>query len=153
MIKIEPDMSDLRAIKQKFSMLSDRVQSTVVRRVFHRAVRPLEKKMKQIAPVSRSGAVSKQYASRRHPPGYLRASIGTVLSKRGSRYPTVWVGPRFKVGGWDPWYAHFPMFGTKKIKHPKPFVDQAWDSMRAQIENTIYRELEGNLQAEIDKRK
>ena len=89
------------------------------------------------------------YASRRHPPGYLKASIGVIVGK-GTTFPTIWVRPRFQ-GSWDPWYEHFPMAGTKKMKKmPNPFVDKAWQEVGGQVEASLEKDLTIEIQRAID---
>ena len=150
MIQIKADPQDVEKIKQAFSRLSDNVQNKIMRDVLTQNAKSLLNKMKELCPVSKTGGRSKMYTSRIHPPGYLRASIGIIKSRRG-KYPTIWVRPRFK-GKWDPWYEHFPMAGTKKMaKRPNPFVDKAWEATRSTVESGIKNDLTSMIQDRINK--
>jgi HK97 gp10 family phage protein len=124
------------AVKLKLQKISQSIDSKVLFSVLLTSSKVLVDKMRELAPRSERGGRSKRYASRRHPPGYLKASIGQVKG-RGKEYPTVWVRPRF-TGGWDPWYAHFPMAGTKQMKKaPNPFVDRAWAEVGSTVKSNI----------------
>jgi hypothetical protein len=131
------------AVKLKLQKISQSIDSKVLFSVLLTSSKVLVDKMRELAPRSERGGRSKRYASRRHPPGYLKASIGQVKG-RGKEYPTVWVRPRF-TGGWDPWYAHFPMWGTepmrqakKRVKKiPNPFVDRAWAEVGSTVKSNI----------------
>ena len=137
-------------LKKQFSALGDRVQKKILIRSLKKCSKPLEQRMKDLASVSRTGGVSKQYPSRNHPPGYLRASVGTIVG-RGNEFPAVWVRPRFR-GAWDPWYEHFPMAGTKHMTiSPNPFVDKAWDEMGAITQAMLQSDLIQNIQDEINR--
>jgi len=153
MLTIKVDPKDVERVKQAFSALSDASQMRVMKDVLVKNAKPLESKMKELCPVSKAGGRSKKYASRVHPPGYLRASIGIIRSK-GNKYPTIWVRPRFK-GKWDPWYEHFPMAGTEQMRKkgtaPNPFVDRAWDATRATVEARIRNDMTRMIQERIDK--
>ena len=148
------EITGLKEMEREFKNLSDTLRKRVIVKVLGRVARPLEQRMKDLAPVSKTGGLSKQYASRRHPPGYLKASIGIVVGK-GVDIPTIWVRPRFKIKGFDPWYAHFPMAGTKHIPQSSttPFVDKAWAEMGAGIKSTLTNELTNEIQREINKLK
>jgi hypothetical protein len=149
-IKVGIEITGLPEVKKQFSYLSDKIQKKVLFRAILQNTKVLENKMKELAPVRTSvGGISKQYPSRNHPAGYLRASIGTIKS-RGTLYPTVWVRPRFR-GKWDPWYEHFVMGGTVHIKKINPFVDRAWASVGAQVTAGLTNDLERQIQQEIDR--
>jgi len=150
MITLQADPKDVEQIKKAFSSLADNVQTRIVRQVLSRNAQPLLRKMRELAPVSKTGGKSKKYPSRNHPAGYLKASIGIIGSRRG-KYPTIWVRPRF-TGRWDPWYEHFPMAGTSRMKKPpNPFVDRAWESTRATVEAGIASDMTRMIQERIDK--
>jgi HK97 gp10 family phage protein len=141
---------EVEQIKRQFSALGDRVQKRVFINVLKKNTRALENKMKELAPKSKYGSQGNRLESRNHPAGYLKASIGTIVSK-GTNFPTIWVKPRFK-GKWDPWYAHFPMAGTKKMKvAPNPFVDKAWEEAGEGVKAGLLSDLEKQIQAEINK--
>lgn len=147
-------ITGLNELKSQLNGLSDTLRKRVIIRSLVRSAKPLEKRMKDLAPVSKKGAQSKQYASRRHPPGYLKSSIGIVIGK-GTDYPTLWVRPRVKIMGYDAWYKHFPMAGTKNIPKSSttPFVDMAWGEMGAQVQSSLMNDLTRDIQAEINKLK
>lgn len=148
---MEINTRDLAEIKKQFSALDQKIRKKVFVKVLKNNTRVLESKMKELAPVSTSGTSgNKRYPKRNHPPGYLRATIGTIVSKRGD-YPTIWVRPRFK-GRWDPWYEHFPMAGTKNYNvEPDPFVDKAWEQVGESVQTGLVTDLEKQIQAVIDK--
>jgi hypothetical protein len=151
-IKIDTQIDGMPELRRAFSKLPDNLQRRVLFKAIVRNTKVLEQKMKELAPVrdNANQGKSKKYPSRNHPVGYLRASIGTVKSRSG-KYPTVWVRPRFK-GKWDPWYEHFVMSGTANRKvAPVPFVDMAWDSVGAQVENGLKNDLEQMIQQEINR--
>lgn len=141
-------------LKKQFAKLEDNIQRKVLFRAILKNTKVLENKMKELAPVRGkthpdTAGNSKRYPSRNHPPGYLRASVGTIKSRAG-RYPTVWVRPRFR-GKWDPWYEHFPMAGTKDIKETNPFVDKAWEQVGSQVTAGLTNDLERQIQDEINR--
>lgn len=152
MVGFHVDTADLNKAIKEFSDLGEAVQKKIFVKVLKNNTRALEGRMKTLAPVSPRGVSGSKLASRNHPPGYLKASIGTIVGKKG-RYPTIWIRPRFR-GKWDPWYEHFPMAGTKKMKvAPNPFVDNAWKELGAQVEMGLKTDLEKQIQAEINKLK
>jgi len=150
MIHIELKPEEVEQIKKQFSALSDTVGKKVFVKVLKNNTRVLENRMKALCPVSKYGSQGNRLASRNHPPGYLRASIGTIVGK-GKEYPAIWVRPRFR-GKWDPWYEHFPMAGTKKMKKaPNPFIDKAWEEVGESVKTGLLTDLERQIQAEINK--
>jgi len=152
MIHIELKPEEVEQIKKQFSALSDTVGKKVFIKVLKNNTRTLENRMKALCPVSKYGSHGNRLASRNHPSGYLRASIGTIIG-RGKDYPAIWVRPRFR-GKWDPWYEHFPMAGTKRRKQPPiPFVDKAWEEVGESVKTGLLTELERQIQAEINKLK
>ena len=153
MVTIKADQAKVDQIRRQFQRLETDVQDRIIKNVLAKEAKVVERKMKELAPKSTTGVTGNRLASRNHPPGYLKASIGIIKSRKGS-YPTVWVRPRFK-GKWDPWYKHFPMAGTKNYDkaQPNPFVDRAWDATQAQVRSNIQRNLERLLQQQINRLK
>jgi HK97 gp10 family phage protein len=150
MIQVDFKMVGNEQLQKQFSALGERVQKRIMIRALKKCTKPLETRMKELAPVSEKGVSGNKLSSRNHQAGYLKASIGTVVG-RGSNFPAVWVRPRFK-GKWDPWYMHFPMAGTKRMKKdPNPFVDEAWSQMESQITESLKTDLETNIQNEINR--
>lgn len=152
MIGFQLNEQEFKEVKRQFSALSVTIRKKVFVKVLKNNTRALENRMKALAPVSQHGTSGNKNPTRNHPPGYLRASIGTIVS-RGTDLPTIWVKPRFK-GKWDPWYLHFPMAGTKKMKkEPNPFVDKAWGELGETVRTGLLKDLEQQIQAEINKLK
>jgi len=150
MITIKVDPEDLRQIKRKFNLLSTKVQDKVLRDVIAKHALPVKKKMKVEVPVSKAGMTSKRYPKRSHPPGYLKASIGIIRSRRGGKYPTVWIKPRHK-GSWDPWYEHFVVGGYWKRDTPDPFVDRTWIATKSGVKSGIKRDTARMIQDRINR--
>lgn len=144
MIKIEAELGDLKKIRKQFNTLSSDVQDKIFRSVLRKHAKPLERKMKELAPVSEYGSKG-EYP---HPKGYLKASIGIIASRKG-RYPTVWVRPRF-IGKWNPYYVHFVVGGTRRGIQPNPFIDRAWDATKAGIKSGIHADLSRLIQQRIN---
>lgn len=151
MIKVEFKMEGMEELQRQFSALGERIQKKVLVRSLKKCAKPLEDRMKANCPVSKTGTTGERLASRNHPPGYLRATIGTIVS-RGSEFPAIWVRPRFR-GNWDPWYEHMVMGGSAAYKDAKanPFVDKTWQEMGAQVESSLTQDLETNIQDEINR--
>lgn len=150
-VKIQADPQDVRRARKQFNMLTRDVQDKIFRAVLRKQAKPVEKKMRELAPVSEHGSSSKQYGSRSHPAGYLKASIGIIGSRKG-KYPTVWVRPRFK-GKWDPWYEHFPIggFGRHEMHTPDPFIDKAWNATKAGVKSGIKSDMDRMVQERINR--
>lgn len=150
MIAVEYKVEGMDKLQEQFSALGEHVQKKVVINALKKCTKPLEDCMKMLCPVSETGVSGERLASRNHPPGYLRASIGTIIG-RGTEHPTVWVRPRFS-SSLDPWYEHFPMAGTKNMTAtPRPFVDEAWGMYGDVVGDSLKTDLEKNIQAEIDR--
>jgi hypothetical protein len=149
MIAVGYKFEGLDKLKGQLLTFSDREKVAVIN-ALKKCTKPLEDCMKMLCPVSETGVSGEKIAKRNHPPGYLRASIGTIVSL-GPTYPTVWVRPRF-TGSLDPWYEHFPMAGTENYTvAPRPFVDEAWGMYGDVVEDSLKNYLEKNIQAEIDR--
>jgi hypothetical protein len=141
---------EIEELQRQFSTLTDAIKRKIVINAIKKCTKPLEDCMRSLCPVSEFGVTNEPLESRNHPPGYLKASIGTIIG-RGTEHPTVWVRPRF-TGSLDPWYEHFPMAGTVNMKKlPNPFVDKAWEQTGEIIEASLKQDLENNIQAEIDR--
>lgn len=151
MIQTKIEIVGYQEIIKQFSALDDRIRKKVFVKVLKNNTRVLENRMKTLCPVRKTGGFSKKYPSRNHPPGYLRASIGTVVG-RGLDYPTIWVKPRIR-GKWDTWYKHYLMAGTEKIETPNPFVDKAWEEIGPTVKSGLLTDLGRQIQSEINKLK
>jgi hypothetical protein len=152
MIITKIEITEYERVIKEFSALSDTIRKKVFVKVLKNNTRVLENRMKALCPVSRTGMKGTKNRPA-HPPGYLRASIGTIVGK-GKDFPTIYVKPRFK-GKWDPWYEHFPMLGVAGFKEtePHPFVDKAWEEVGGEVKTGLLTDLERQIQFEIDKLK
>lgn len=154
MIRIEIPPGEIDKIKRQFNRLSIDAQDKVLRQVMRRQAKPVMDRMKSLVPVSETGGVSQKYTSRQHAPGYLKKTIGIVVSRKG-KPPIVWIGPRF-TRKFDPWYAHLPQMvhkvgrGGKTTKRTE-FVTDAWNQTKAQVMAGVLKDTERMLQEQINK--
>jgi len=127
---------DFRKLCQQ---IPEKLHRGIFLRAFRKGFKPLESAIRSKTPIAKRDSAGNKLASRNHVRGNLRRSIGTIVGK-GKKYPTAWTGVRFHPA-FDPWYAHFPVGGTRKGVKPNPFVKEAFNQQKATVISLVENEL------------
>lgn len=142
------ELKGMEKLTEKFRQMSELDRTRFFVEEFKPMADVIQRSMRAHAPVFKGEYwKSKKYASRNHPRGTLRDSIGKKIG--GHSIPTVWISPNRKASR-DAWYNHMVIGGHsyKDINVKKnDFVANTWNAIGGMVEKQLEQRFDSKLKA------